>query len=113
MMTPTDHEYTVATHAAAERVYKASCAEQPDVVFTDWADLEVPSKRPFLEAVLPIVDAALQALPERDLVSLAAERIGRAQISAMLTGADVRAAINADLDLVKAFLGEETSGDSR
>jgi hypothetical protein len=104
-MIPTDHEYTVAAHAAAKVVWDTN-AKNATAQVPDWDDVPLPAKRHYLEAVLPIVDAALAALPTRDLVSLAAERIGRAEITSMLTGADVREAINADLDLVKASLRE-------
>lgn len=58
-MIPTEHEYTVATHAAAKAVVKA---QHPEI---DYDTVPLAQIRPYLEAVLPIVDAALSALPDR------------------------------------------------
>jgi hypothetical protein len=56
---PTEHEYTVATHAAAKALVKA---QHPEI---DYDTVPLAQIRPYLEAVLPIVDAAISAIPDR------------------------------------------------
>jgi hypothetical protein len=67
-MIPTENEYTLAAHAAAKRVYKSRPKPNPiPALYSDpaWEDLSAIAKRPWLEAVLPIVDAAISAIPDR------------------------------------------------
>lgn len=64
-MIPTEHEYTAATHAAAKVVWQANASNAPEGAVADWDDVPLPVKRPYLEAVLPIVDAAISAIPDR------------------------------------------------
>ncbi|MEJ7796793.1 MAG: hypothetical protein WKF50_14655 [Nocardioides sp.] len=58
-MTPTEYELTVASHAAG----RVLCAEIDGSV--PWEDLEPLARNSYLESVLPIVNAALLALPDR------------------------------------------------
>lgn len=73
-MIPTEHEYTVATHAAARKLYEMSAARVPSVVLTagektagvpDWDDVPLVRKREYLETVLPLVNAVISAIPDR------------------------------------------------
>lgn len=59
-MIPTEHEYTVATQAAAKKLLSLS---RPDL---DWdEDLDPNERRAMMEPILPIVDAAISAIPDR------------------------------------------------
>jgi hypothetical protein len=68
-MIPTENEYTLATHAAAKLLYAQMVARvsegYPDAPETPWEELSPSSKRPYLERVLPIVDVAISAIPDR------------------------------------------------
>lgn len=65
-MIPTEHEYTAATHAAAKVKYAQYHKANPDQTLPeDWGELPLHLKRTFLENVLPIVDAAISAIPDR------------------------------------------------
>lgn len=62
-MTPTEHEYTVATDAAAKALYLTAGGDDDDSL--PWEDVPRLTQNQIRESVLPIVDAALQALPDR------------------------------------------------
>lgn len=65
-MIPTEHEYTVATHAAAEAAYERYRRTHPEVTLPPWSEVPPhPLQHTFLENVLPIVDAAISAVPDR------------------------------------------------
>lgn len=67
-MIPTEHEYTVATHAAAKAVYDAYAKERrpmATVEIPEWDDVPLARQRLWLERVLPIVNAAISAIPDR------------------------------------------------
>lgn len=67
-MIPTEHEYTVATHAAAKAAHDRVAAEREKRdgrPYLKWDDETVAGKRLWLEEVLPIVDAAISAIPDR------------------------------------------------
>lgn len=65
-MIPTEHEYTAATHAAAKVVWDTNARNAPEGAVPPWDDaLPMAIKRPYLEAVLPVVDAAISAIPDR------------------------------------------------
>lgn len=66
-MIPTEHEYTVATHAAAEASYERYRRTHPEVTLPPWGELEKGNrlKHTFLENALPLVDAAISAIPDR------------------------------------------------
>lgn len=70
-MIPTEQEYTAATHAAAQAVWAQQRATmRPEgFILPEWDDLPVADKRPVLEAVLPIVNAAISAIPDRSLAA--------------------------------------------
>ena len=68
-MIPTEHEYTVATQAAAKRYHEdmvraASMTPSP-IEVPAWDDLDAFRRQQTMEAVLPIVNAAISALPDR------------------------------------------------
>lgn len=59
-MTPTDDELAVAIDAAAERAYNlTSDARDP------WPTLEEPNRLRYRDLVRPLIEAALEALPDR------------------------------------------------
>lgn len=65
-MIPTEHEYTVATHAAAQAVHEQFAKANEHLAnIPPWDALSILDKRSYLETVLPIVDAALSAVPDR------------------------------------------------
>lgn len=69
-MIPSEQEYQVATHAAARKAFQVDIATRrkvypPSTQFPEWDDLELADQRAVLEAVLPIVDAAISAIPDR------------------------------------------------
>ncbi len=68
-MTPTEHEMTVAVHAAGSRLWERITREGDD--HTPFEDLPPLTRNALLEEVLKLVVAALEALPDR----AAAERI--------------------------------------
>lgn len=66
-MIPTEHEYTVATHAAAKAAYENEIRSQgldPDAIIA-WDDLPRLAKNGWCEGVLFLVDAAISAIPDR------------------------------------------------
>ena len=69
-MTPTEHEGTVAVDAAARKMY-ADYADRlrsqnvPDVAIAEFDHLAPTIRNQWREAALPLVWAALEALPDR------------------------------------------------
>lgn len=66
---PTEAAATQAVEAAAKAAYDADVKQRrevfpPGVEFTEWDDLEPTAKLAVREAVLPLVWAALSALPD-------------------------------------------------
>jgi hypothetical protein len=70
-MTPTEHEATVAVEAAARaafRVQLAETAEQTQISierYSDWDDIGPVAQLGWRQQVLPLVWAALEAIPDR------------------------------------------------
>lgn len=69
-MIPTEGEYTAASTAAAQKVYAAELArlteEYPnEPARRSWEDTTPLIRRMWLEEVLPTVDAAISAIPDR------------------------------------------------
>jgi hypothetical protein len=63
-MNPTDHEWTVATDAAAQKIYMlqyGATTMEPGY----WDNVAPLAKRQFREAALEIIRPALEALPDR------------------------------------------------
>lgn len=65
-MIPSEHEGTVAVDAAARKAW----AGQPYSEKTSFDELDVLQQNRFREAVLPLVWAALEALPDRSKAAL-------------------------------------------
>ena len=86
-MTPTEHEGTVAVDAAAKVMYARNIAAMEPIVeqlraqgqqvdlTRDWDDLGPLEKNNYREMALPVVWAALEALPDR--VESLREEFGR------------------------------------
>lgn len=67
-MTPTEHEATVAVEAAARVAWDRQRAEAERAgvpTLGDWEDIGALNQNYYREVVLPLVWAALEALPDR------------------------------------------------
>lgn len=76
-MIPTEHEGTVAVDAAARTMFAAARDRAGSIRagahsrHIEWDDLEPLRRNQWLEAALPIVWAALEALPDRAIAARA------------------------------------------
>lgn len=68
-MTPTEHEGTVALEAAARTSWELRRAASEHGA-PSWDDLDVAARHAYLNAHLPLVWAALEALPDRSPAAL-------------------------------------------